>query len=634
MAAAPQFEFRSEQIISQFLLKSLHVILDSRIPSHSGGGGDRDPNSASINLARKSDKWFHLALGDRPAALENLSFWHRSVMDPMTIDIILVHDKSSSSTADDLLYDHTTSSGSGSGRAPAETVIERWVVQYEIPPRMTMVPQQSSGPATFKTYKKSIILLRSLYSTMRLLPAYKIFRKLSSTNQSCNFDIIYKVSSFSEPFTRAEESSMKQFSFKPVEAHPGRLCVSVTFRPTLSDLNLQLSTLVLPHIITDYVGSPAADPLKIFPSGEKGARAISFPSRGIQSPSSTAFQRPHSWTSGLHRATTYAQNYSLVGSPPGYYRTSSTLDYSPSPPEICGNKFQGYRMPNDKKGVSVDEYQPSPPFSSSPSPSPPTYFPTGSPLQTRLYSGSSPVNIPSPIMNKNYRYLSPSSSDPSRTSLPPLSPRSTKPDLSSQESPSTNRSVRKIDSLRSGEFSTGTTGLNLYSGYKVQKDSKDDSGHFSGLVSSSGSPRIGFSRSSSRLSFQDDLDDCEFSCPFAVDDVDSSDSQPRVVDGKESYESGSQTMNRKSQDAAIGVLVHMLRTAPPLRQDHSCYSPQSNKTEAEGGFGTASSIFLPRKTADALDELRSYKEIKELLLSRSGTQAAGNNQAKPTAFIG
>lgn len=59
------------------------------------------------------------------------------------------------------------------------------------------------------------------------------------------------------------------------------------------------------------------------------------------------------------------------------------------------------------------------------------------------------------------------------------------------------------------------------------KDSKDDSGRFSGLLSSSGSPRIGFSRSSSRLSLQDDLDDCDFSCPFDVDDVDASDSPSR-----------------------------------------------------------------------------------------------------------
>lgn len=61
------------------------------------------------------------------------------------------------------------------------------------------------------------------------------------------------------------------------------------------------------------------------------------------------------------------------------------------------------------------------------------------------------------------------------------------------------------------------------------KDSKDDSGRFSGLLSSSGSPRIGFSRSSSRLSFQDDSDDCDFSCPFDVDDVDTLDSHARYL---------------------------------------------------------------------------------------------------------
>jgi hypothetical protein len=55
------------------------------------------------------------------------------------------------------------------------------------------------------------------------------------------------------------------------------------------------------------------------------------------------------------------------------------------------------------------------------------------------------------------------------------------------------------------------------------KDSRDESGRFSGVLSSSGSPRHGFSRSSSRLSMQDDTDDADF--PFAVDDVDP-DSRP------------------------------------------------------------------------------------------------------------
>ncbi|XP_043696665.1 autophagy-related protein 13a isoform X2 [Telopea speciosissima] len=619
----PQSESgRSEQIISQFLLKSLHIVLDSRIPSlrphdHSG---DLTP----VSRVRKSDRWFNLALGERPAALENLNFWHRNVMDPMIIDVILVHDESTSSAVDEF---YSTSGMDAS----AETVIERWIVQYE---SRTTVPQLLESPASYKKmYKKSIILLRSLHSTLRLLPAYRIFRQLCSSNQTYNFDIIYKVSSFSEPFSRAEEDAMKHYSFVPIEAPPGRLCISVTYRPTLSDFNLEPSALLPPQIITDYVGSPATDPLKIFSSTEKGVQPTSFPLRGTRSPSSAPFQRPHSWTSGIHRAAPFSQNHHLGGSPTAYRSSHLPSDYPISPPDFYGHKIQGYRPPTHKKGISFDEYPLSPPFSSSPTPSPPTYSSGGNLLQNRLRSGSAPVSIPLPMMGRNHRYLTPNFSDPNRHSLPPMSPRSTKPDLSSQESPSGSRSFRKADILKAGELYSGLT--NLYLGQKVFKDSKDDSGRFTGLVSSSGSPKIGFSRSSSRLSFQDDLDDCDFSCPFAVDDVDSSDTQNRSLEGKETTESTSQVFSssRKSQDAAVGVLVHMLRTAPPLRQDHSCYSSNS-PSELEGEASAASGFFVPRRTADALAELRSYREMKDLLLSQSGTSLVNKEESKPADFVG
>lgn len=64
------------------------------------------------------------------------------------------------------------------------------------------------------------------------------------------------------------------------------------------------------------------------------------------------------------------------------------------------------------------------------------------------------------------------------------------------------------------------------------KDSRDESGRFSGVFSSSGSPRLGFSRSSSRLSMQDDTDDADF--PFAVDDV-YPDSRPGYASVPTSY---------------------------------------------------------------------------------------------------
>lgn len=101
------------------------------------------------------------------------------------------------------------------------------------------------------------------------------------------------------------------------------------------------------------------------------------------------------------------------------------------------------------------------------------------------------------------------------------------------------------------------------------------------------------------------------------------------LDGRKASEYTSQSLpiGRKSHDAAVGVLVQMLRTAPPLRQDSSCYSSQSVKPEHEGGVATASGFFMPRKTSDALEELRSYKEMKDLLLSKSGMRVLAKEEA-------
>lgn len=298
-----------EQIVSKFLLKILHVVLDSRIPSIHRH--DRVGDLFSVYRVKKSDKWFNLVLGDRPTALDNLNIWHRSLMDPMIIDIILVHQASGSVA-----------------RATIETVIERWVVQYESPQVMTR--QTAENSASYKkTYKKSIILLRSLYSFLRLLPAYRVFRQLYSSSQNYDFDLIYKVSSFSNPFSRADEETMKESFFVPVEALPGRLCVSLTYRPTLSNFNLEPSTALPPKIITDYVGSPSADPIRSFPSSEKGVHATSFPLRGI-TPSCTPFQHPHSWTSGFHKPVPFTQNQHVRGSPPAHRTSPLSDDFSSS----------------------------------------------------------------------------------------------------------------------------------------------------------------------------------------------------------------------------------------------------------------------------------------------------------------
>jgi len=143
------------------------------------------------------------------------------------------------------------------------------------------------------------------------------------------------------------------------------------------------------------------------------------------------------------------------------------------------------------------------------------------------------------------------------------------------------------------------------------RDSRDESGsgRFSGVFSSSGSPRLGFSRSSSRLSMQDDTDDADF--PFAVDDVDP-DSRPGSSGGKDAGDQAGSS-SHKSQDAAVGYLVHLLKSARPLRD--SSYSTHTSRAESIEAESTSS--VMSRRTSDALEELESFREIKENLLARS-----------------
>ena len=75
--------------------------------------------------------------------------------------------------------------------------------------------------------------------------------------------------------------------------------------------------------------------------------------------------------------------------------------------------------------------------------------------------------------------------------------------------------------------------------------------------------------------------------------------------------------------------MNMLKKAPPLRQDVSetstpelCWNNNKNKPGGDQEIATASmtasGIALAAKTtADALEELRSYKEMKNVLLSQS-----------------
>ncbi|CAH8392294.1 unnamed protein product [Eruca vesicaria subsp. sativa] len=570
---------KAEQIIFEFFAKSLHIILESRTPFMSSRNFSGDQmlcspcsSSSSSSSVRPRDKWFNLALRECPAELESFDIGRRSSVEPLVVDVVLVV------------------VGGEQDETKNEQVIERWLVQYDNRrvKEAAAASASSSGSSSNRRsssnnklqvmYKKATLLLRSLFVMVRLLPAYKIFRELNSSGQICKFKLVPKVPTIVEPFTRREEAEMQKFAFTPVDTICGRLYMSVLYR-SLSDVSCQHSSPVSPTFITDYVGSPLADPLKRFPS-----LPLSY-----GSPPLLSFQRRHSWSFDRYKA-----------SPP------PSVSCSPSPTRSDSQALVR-RLPDiptgRRKESYVEECFPSQEFS-------PPCSPSGH-VDAAVSRGitrteSAPVRIPAPSFESKQNLVAPS------PRLKLLRQASLKP-------------VRNSGAAESG---AGLEKLFLYG--------REDFRRSSGVrLSTNSSPRISLSRSSSR-SYQDDIDDTDFPCPFDVeyDEITDPSSRPGSFDQRGDIhepplDSSGGSYPKKSQDAAVGALVNMLKKAPPLRQDISessvpeIYWNNNNKTGlgqeiAAASSMTASGIGLAAKTtADAMEELRSYKEMKNVLLSQS-----------------
>ncbi|MED6158772.1 hypothetical protein PIB30_035882 [Stylosanthes scabra] len=614
MASSHSEAAKMEQIITEFFAKTLHIILESRALSVSSRSSCLDqpissPYSSSPSV-RPRDKWFNLALRDCPAAIDNIDLLRRNNLDLILIDIILVQKPlgwdpmsfspkrvlpRSSSLKERYPLSWNTDQEELGLDSNTEKIVERWVVQYEI--RKTRDSssgnRRSSNGSLHALYKKSTLLLRSLYATVRLLPAYKIFRELNSSAQIRPFTLAHRVSSFSEPFTRKEEAEMMKFGFTPVDTSSGRLSLSVMYRPSASDVSSEPSTPLSPQVITDYVGSPLADPLRRYPSG--------LPSHG--SPSSLPFSRRHSWSHDHCRASPPSASYLPS---PTYSESNTSISNASS------RRFPPSSLPPhptemsliQKKNSGFDEYYPSP--------SPSIYYPGSLPSKILLRSESAPVNIPNAEAANSPGHTN-------RHNLPSTPP------LRGLRSASKND--RGVNTMQTGAATE-----------KLFPLGKDEPRKYSGIkISASSSPQISISRSSSR-SYQDDYDETDFTCPFDVDDDDLTDpgSRPESFDqGHEAFEAGGFLPIRKSQDAAVGALVHMLKKAQPLRQDLSISENLSHSTRLEIWNANniqeanqileapvptsmmSSGLIATRKTtSDALEEFHGYREMKNLLLTR------------------
>lgn len=428
MAATASEPPMVEQVITEFFAKSLHIILESRSPYESSRSFTRpSPPSSPLSGSQPRDRWFNLALRDCPAALENFDLWRQSNLEPLVIDIVM------------LRRDNTNTTPAEGGK-----IIERWVIQYETSKSgsgngngsKNHSRKSRNSPAEDhslyrSTYKGSTVLFRSLHLVVRLLPAYNLFRELNSSGRIRPLNLSHKISSFVEPFTRAEDAEMKHYAFAPIETLFGRLSLSVSYVPVLEVVAApEPTTHMSTELIMDYVGSPTTDFLRTFSS---------LPSDGI-APACAAMTRRHSWSIDPGaRPSVSPSPPSMNSEPRGHLQPRVLLHDSPLTclhphSTICSGK---------KQSTGSEECYPSPPLSPSPSHSPSASYPKNSLFRYE----SAPVVIPT-------------GRDGGGSGLPPSPSFKGKHQFPSQNynltpSPDGNSNVRK-DLVRFGEFENNT----------------------------------------------------------------------------------------------------------------------------------------------------------------------------------
>ncbi|GAQ80215.1 hypothetical protein KFL_000490050 [Klebsormidium nitens] len=417
---------RMDQIVSEFYAKSLHIILGSRIPSVSRLSG-----SAS-SVRNSSNRWFNLELDTSEAISDLAEPWRRGAAEPMIVDVLLqqpgAHGWSEPPSPTGRGSSPSSSYGRGSPmsdegpRSPSgtSTLLERWVIHYERRRRSSSsdglegladAADDTSGPGLLAfpgshnievpvVYKRTVILLRSLYAMTRLLPAHRLYRLVKSNPQQRKggFYLTYRVMSAAPPMPESEMGSMSTSRLSPVDTPSGRISLSVMYRHTTAVTALEVGPSILPRIIADYVGSPTTDPLRRYPPS-----AYPAPAAGASAVRQGLRVVPLQPTSPLNR------RHSIGGSPTSLQRNPNFPPPSSPSSKHHAARFQSPSMrttslpPQTSSPIPISRGGPSAGFahppSPSPSPSPPPHHQDVSAHYAR--SASAPVSIPRPPARAN-----------------------------------------------------------------------------------------------------------------------------------------------------------------------------------------------------------------------------------------
>ncbi|WWD20636.1 hypothetical protein CI109_105112 [Kwoniella shandongensis] len=197
---------RQDQVLYRFYLKTVGVLVEGRLTHYGGGGG-------KATTEKKKDKWFNLSLPEIDLHKSDLQIYRSissyqpysqpeaSPSDPCAIPPLLVAfilDTSDIPNGQALLWNRNGGkvaldtgllSAKGKGKEKetrSGIVLERWTLKAQLTPSDA---PSSSQLAPHTAYRLGIVHFRALYSLIRLLPAYRLFRRLRRANNGLRMGI-------------------------------------------------------------------------------------------------------------------------------------------------------------------------------------------------------------------------------------------------------------------------------------------------------------------------------------------------------------------------------------------------------------------------------------------------------------
>lgn len=236
------------QVIQNFFTKSAQIILEARTLQESPNSTTslfyQQTGSTSTNDNQKLNKWFNLNMYSPSDFMKDeLKLWSPDLSNipPMIIETYLDLRQLPNNQTVVLIDDNNNSwTVTKSGGKKHEVVLERWLIEFD---------QKSASSSIVDElpliYKQAIILFRSIYGFTRLMPTFKLKKKLQSDGNN-KLSLGNKILDGNQPISSKgriglsksiipqqalpTESHMTQKMFQPINTSLGTLKISIAYR--------------------------------------------------------------------------------------------------------------------------------------------------------------------------------------------------------------------------------------------------------------------------------------------------------------------------------------------------------------------------------------------------------------------